>query len=358
MVLSDKQILEIREHLERAQNPVFFYDNDADGLCSYVMLRKFIDRGKGVAVRSHPDVDERYAKRVQELSGDYIFVLDRPMLGEKFVSEIKSLGLPIVWIDHHEVEDEKLDYDALYRYNTLDGKNGSNEPVAYWAYKISGRKEDVWVALMGCIADHYLPDFVSEFSERYGEYWTKEKIEKPFDAYYKTEIGRLGQVVGFGLKDSITHVVQMQNFLVQCKGPSDLFLEIEGSKAFAKKYRDLKKKYDSLVTKAKQGAGDDIVFFSYGGDMSISSEISNELSYLYPGRKILVAYSSGPLTNISMRGDNVKGLIDGLLGGFENATGGGHTNAVGLRIQSKDLERFKKEVEEKILYDKDKRNKN
>jgi len=109
-MLSKKQILEIREHLERAQNPVFFYDNDADGLCSYVLLRRLIGRGKGVAVRSHPDVDEGYAKKAQELNADYIFVLDRPVLGERFVEEISKLQLPIVWIDHHDLKDEKHSY--------------------------------------------------------------------------------------------------------------------------------------------------------------------------------------------------------------------------------------------------------
>lgn len=32
-MLTEKQISEIREHLEKAQNPLFFFDND-DGLCS------------------------------------------------------------------------------------------------------------------------------------------------------------------------------------------------------------------------------------------------------------------------------------------------------------------------------------
>ena len=30
---TEKQIKEIRDHLDRAQNPVFFFDNDPDGLC-------------------------------------------------------------------------------------------------------------------------------------------------------------------------------------------------------------------------------------------------------------------------------------------------------------------------------------
>src|SRR3989344_6482178 len=103
-MLTEKQLQEIREHLEKAQNPVFFYDNDADGLCSYVILRRFIGRGKGVVIRSFPDLNASYAKKAQELNADYVFVLDKPVVSMEFVEEIERIGLPIVWIDHHDID--------------------------------------------------------------------------------------------------------------------------------------------------------------------------------------------------------------------------------------------------------------
>jgi len=343
-MLVENQILEVREHLEQAQNPIFLYDNDADGLCSYVLLRKFIGRGKGVAVKSHPDVDEGYAKRVQELNSDYIFVLDRPMLGERFVEEVKKLQLPIVWIDHHETEDnKKYDDKNIFTYNPNNGDVRSSEPVCYWSYKISNRREDLWISLMGCIADHYLPDFSEEFSLQHPEYWGKS-IKQPFDGYYRTEIGRLARVIGFALKDSITHVVQFQNFLIKCRNPSEMILGLGSNNSFSRKYRELSEKYSLLISRAKGCLGEKLLFFNYGGDLSISSEISNELSYLYPQKIIVVAFSSGPISNISLRGDNVRSLIDELLPKFENFSGGGHRDAVGARLQTEDLERFKEEI--------------
>ena len=346
-MLSEKQILEIREHLEKAQNPLFFYDNDADGLCSYILFRRFIERGKGVSVRSHPDVDEIYAKKAQELNVDYIFVLDRPILGKKFVEEVQKLQLPIVWIDHHDVRGE--DYDNVFVYNPTKNKERSEEPVSFWAYKITNRKEDIWLALMGCIADHYLPDFAKDFGEKCPEFWAKKEIIKePFDAYYKTEAGRVARALSFGLKDSVTHVVQLQNLLINSKGLADMIIELESNKPFAKRYRDIKKKYDLLIEKAKKHVKDKLLFFNYGGDLSISSDISNELSYLYKNKVIVVAYSSGPITNISMRGKDVKEIIEKTLPSFENATGGGHVNAVGVRLQTQDIEIFKNEIEKEI----------
>ena len=71
-MLTQKQIKEIKEHLEKAQNPVFFFDNDSDGLCSFLLLSRWMNRGKGVAVKSFPDLNEGYFRKVDELNADYI----------------------------------------------------------------------------------------------------------------------------------------------------------------------------------------------------------------------------------------------------------------------------------------------
>ena len=49
-MLTQKQIKEIREHLDKAQNPLFFFDNDVDGLTSFLILQRYIGSGRGIAV--------------------------------------------------------------------------------------------------------------------------------------------------------------------------------------------------------------------------------------------------------------------------------------------------------------------
>ncbi len=346
-MLTSKQLLEIREHLEKAQNPIFLFDNDVDGLCSYVLLRRFIGRGKGVAVKSHPNVDAGYAKRVAELGGDYIFVLDRHSLGNEFVSEIASLNIPIVWIDHHDVMREKLDYSLLYQYNPAYGKKKSFESTTYLCYCATNRIEDFWIALMGCIADHNLPSDVSAFTDNHPELWGK-KITQPFEALYTTGIGRLARALSFGLKDSTSHVVQLQNFLIACKSPFDLEKDLEANSAFGNRYRELMQKYLALFAEAKNSVEDNLVFFNYGGQMSMSSDLSNELSYLFPKHYVCVSYSLGVNTNVSLRGKGVAKILEKLLPKFEDARGGGHADAVGARIRTEDVARFKEELKEII----------
>ncbi len=340
-MLTAKQINEIREHLENAKNPVFYYDNDADGLCSYVLLRRFLGRGKGVAVRSFPDLNASYARKVFELKADYVFVLDKPVLSREFIEEISKANLQIVWIDHHDIEREKFEeeFDNLYVYNSSLG-NGGGEPVTYLCYKVTNRKEDVWLAVIGCIADHYLPNFISEFKENYGEFWTRKNVKEPFDAYYGTEIGKIARAINFGLKDSITNVVQLQNFLISCSFPGEVLSESGKNYNFRKKYLEIEKKYNDLINKAEQGVSGRVIFFEYGGEISISSDISNELFYKHSDKFVVVAYKKGEISNLSLRGKNVKKILEKVLkevGGH----GGGHDDAVGARIATSDLGKFK-----------------
>ncbi|MDP3882427.1 MAG: DHHA1 domain-containing protein [Nanoarchaeota archaeon] len=349
-MLSKEQIAEIKGHLDKAQNPLFYYDNDADGLCSFVLLRRAIGKGKGVAAKSYPALNAQYAHKVHELNADYVFILDKPLVGEDFLEEMDKIQIPVVWIDHHDLGKEPYDKDKfpnVHFYNSAHN-GGVGEPVTYLAYKILEKEEDSWIAMMGCIADHYLPDFKEEFAKKYPELWRND-IQKPFDALYKSEIGKLAQALSFGIKDSITHVVQFQNFLIQCKGPEEIFAESKGNENFRIKYSEIRKKYDVLLEKAKAQVGEKVVFFEYSGDLSISSEIANELSYLYPNRHIIVAYSKGGGVNISLRGKKVRDIFNKVIVGFEGASGGGHEEAIGSRIRKDDLEKFKNLFEEEVV---------
>lgn len=349
-MLTKKQIEEIREHLERAQNPIFYFDNDCDGLCSYVLLRKFIGRGYGVAIKSYPALDASYARKAQELKADYVFVLDKPVISEGFGEEIAGMGLPFIWIDHHDEKDNlSAKFDNVHAYNPArnNGKDKSTEPVAYLSYQIAGRKEDMWVSMIGCIADCFMPDFADEFAKRYPEYWGK-KVEKPFDVLYTTEIGNIALGLNFGLKDSPSNIVYLQNFLIECKNPSDVFSEVVGNKNFRKKHSEIKKRYDSLMEKAQKNTSGKLIFFEYGGETSMSSDLSNALSYFYSGKYIAVAYRKAGVYNVSMRGKGIKKILLDVLKEFKDATGGGHEDAVGAVVKKDDLDKFKELLEKEI----------
>jgi single-stranded DNA-specific DHH superfamily exonuclease len=343
-MLTKKQVSEIKEHLERAQRPIFFFDNDPDGLCSFLLLQRYIGRGKGVSIKSFPELIEDDFRKVHELNADYIFILDKPLVSKSFFDQAEKFNIPIVWIDHHVI-DKKDVPDFVNYYNPVFNKKKSEEPVTALCYQVTERKEDLWLAVAGSISDHFVPDFYKDFEKKYPEFKVKEKT--PFGILYNSPIGKIIMILSFGLKDRTTNVVNMAKFLIGAKSPYDVLEENKKNKSFHERYKTLNSKYQHLLEKAVSARNFEskILFFKYAGDFSVSRDLSNELSYKFSEKIIVVIYVRGLKANISMRGENVKDLFLKSIKDFENATGGGHRNAVGGQMQVKDVEEFRERLE-------------
>ncbi len=345
-MLTKKQVKEIREHLEKAQNPVFFFDNDPDGLCSFLLLQRYIKRGKGVAIKSFPEMTEEYFRRVSEFNSDYIFILDKPVVSSAFFEEARNFNIPIVWIDHHKIDGLKVP-DFVNYYNPAMKNPKKNAPVTYLCNQVANKKEDMWIAVLGCVFDRFVPDFYPDFYKMYPDLAIKSK--EAFDIYYKSQIGRIVKMMCFGLKDRITNVMKMLKFFEEVKTPYEVLEETGKNREMHTRFKQISRKYDKLFDKAKLLADNNkLLLFQYSGDLSISADLSNELSYTFPKKIIIVIYTTGIKANISARGKNVKELILKSIKDIEGATGGGHENAVGAQVKIEDLERFRENLEKEI----------
>ena len=342
-MLTEKQINGIKEHLNKAQNPLFFFDNDQDGLCSFLLLQKYIGRGKGFPIKSTP-LDVNYFRKINELNPDYIFLLDIPDVKEEFFEEVRKLNLPIVWIDHHIYDIENIPKFVDY-YNPFSKKSELSSTTDL-CYQVTRRKEDLWLAIVGSISDKFVPPYYSNFRKEYPELTIDSK--DAFEIFYNSDIGKIAQLLGDGLKDTTTNVIKMVKFLMKSRGPFDVLQEVPENREMHEKFNIISKKYNKFIEKAKSEVkeSDKLVFFEYGGNMSMSAALSNRLSYLFPGRFIFVAYIKEDFVNISGRGKNVKTILEKVLKDFDNAKGGGHEDAVGARIMKRDLEKFREKVKD------------
>ncbi|MBU4069364.1 MAG: hypothetical protein KJ646_00105 [Nanoarchaeota archaeon] len=339
-MLTKKQITEIREHLHSAQNPLFFFDNDADGLCSFLLLQRYIERGKGVSIKSFPSLTQEYFRRVKELNADYIFILDKPSVSKDFFNEARQINIPIVWIDHHATDLKEIP-DYVHYYNPFFNKLKTTEPVTDICYQITSKKDDLWIAVAGCIADNFVPDFYLNFKKKYSDLSLDSK--NAFDIFYKTEIGKIARIFNFALKDKTTNVIHMLKFLMKIKTPYEVLEENSKNYAMHNRFNEINKKIQKLIEKAKQVEinHEKLLFFQYGGNLSISSDLSNELSYIFPEKIIVVVYITGTKANISARGIKVKNIILNAILDLKDSTGGGHENAVGAKVKIEDLEIFR-----------------
>lgn len=343
-MLTQKQIKEIREHLEKARNPVFFYDVDADGLCSFLLLARWIGRGKGVVTRNFRESGTQYIKRAEELGADYIFVLDNPTMPQEFVDEINKMNIPLVVIDHHDVP--RLDSIEFY-YNTVE-VSGKNESVSYLCYEITKQKKDMWLAVVGSIADCQMLGFFKEFAKENSDLVDCE-YESAFDVRYKCKLGKIIDIFNYGLKDTTTNVVRMSNFLLKVNFPSEIFEENYKTKSFLDRYNFIEGIIKKLIDKAEDKIDLDkkLLFFSYGGCVSVSQHLADRLMYKYPELVIVVGYNlGGGIIKFSLRGPiDVRELTLNAIENIHGATGGGHKHATGAQIPENSVEKFKRNLE-------------
>jgi len=352
-MLTQKQVKEIKRHLDKAQNPLFFFDNDPDGLCSFLLLQRYVKKGKGVAIKSFPALTVDYFRKVEELKADYIFILDKPVVSEEFWEEVEKINIPVVWIDHHEINEKDISEFVDY-YNPLKNKPQTNEPVTALCYQVTNKREDLWIAVIGCISDKFVPDFYKEFEKIYPDlvFNTKRKIEYgtssfAFDVFYKTQIGKILKLFSFALKDTMTNVVHMIKFLMKVETPYEVLEETNKNHTVHYRFKQIDVKYQKLLRKAElvEKKSKKILFFQYSGDLSVSSDLANELSYKFPNKVIVVVYVIGVKANISVRGKKIRKIILKSIENLEGATGGGHEDAVGARVRMEDLEKFKENLD-------------
>jgi single-stranded DNA-specific DHH superfamily exonuclease len=341
-MLTKKQVKEIMEHLDKAQNPLFFFDNDQDGLCSFLLLQRYLGRGKGIPIRSFPEMNAGYFRRVRELGADYIFILDKPLVSDQLFKEVEQVNIPLVWIDHHEIQVDRVPEFVSY-YNPLYNKNKTDEPVTALCYQVANQKNDSWLAFIGCVSDNFIPDFYNEFRKKYPDL-IDEKMKNALDIFYKSEIGKIGRIFGFALKDRITNVVKMLKFLMKVKTPYEVLEKSNENYFMHERFDFVNKKYQRLIEKAKACKDEKILFFEYGGDLSISGDLANGLRCEFPDKIVIVVYINGIKANISARGKNVKKIVLEAIKNLEGARGGGHRDAVGAQVRVGDVEKFRKKI--------------
>jgi len=340
-MLTASETKEILEHLEKAQNPLFLFDNDQDGLCSFLLLQRFIGRGKGFPIKSFPEMDETYFKKCLELNADYIFILDKPLVSSAFFEEALKYNLPVVWIDHHDVgvEEKKLPENVHY-YNPV--KKGDYEPVTSLCYNVIKNKKDLWIAVIGSISDRYIPEWYGDFLKEYPELGKKAK--DAFEILYTMEIGKAARILGYSLKDKTTNVISMLKFMMNAKSPLDI-LEVTNKNNFMhERFEVLDSKIKKFVERANEkghGLSEKFVYFEYGGDLSLSADISNELSFLFPKESVFVVFLAQGKANISARGKNIRKIVLEAIKDLKNSTGGGHEDSAGAKVMTEDLEKFK-----------------
>ena len=334
MALNKTQISKIREELETCKKPLIFFHDDCDGLCSFLLLYRFVGDGKGIIIKTTPKVDEKFVKQVEEYGPDKVFIVDIAIVEQEFLDRIK---IPVIWVDHHS----PLKRTNVMYFNPRVEKVEDNMPVSYLIYKVV--RQDMWISMMGAIGDWYWPDFAEEFKKEYPDLLSKE-IDDPETALFETKLGKLIQIISFCLKGTTADAMKYTKILTRIKTPYEILnQETPAGKYVYKRYKAMNTEYENLLKQAlKQKPDGKLLLFEYlHGNVSFTKDVANELLHRFPKEVTIIAREKSDEMKMSIRSKKIiiPPILQKALEGVEGH-GGGHEHACGANVKKADFKRF------------------
>src|SRR3989344_2459183 len=320
-------IKKISSMLERAENPLYLYDDDAYGLCSYLLLKIKFKKGTGIPVKRAPKIDVDFVKILNHYTYDLLVILDKPLTDQEFIDKIKT---PIVYLDHHQIQELK----GVYYYNSRFNKN-DDSPTTKICHDIV--KQDDWIAAVGIVADWHLPSFLKKLTKAYPDLIKNTK--KPEKILFEMEMGKLAKIFSFILKGDNKVLKECVSVLEKATSPYEI-LENKNS-IIMQRFEEVNKIYEELLNSAiKERSRDKLLVFTYlSGKVSSTGELANELFYKFPKKMVVIAREKDNEMRMSIRGKNaLKHLAKALVG--INGYGGGHENACGGSVAKEDFIKF------------------
>ncbi|MFT4310317.1 MAG: DHH family phosphoesterase [Candidatus Woesearchaeota archaeon] len=311
---------------------VVFFDDDVDGLCSYLQWFHFYKQVKGVMLKHSPTLNISYLRYV--VNCQQVCVFDKPGIDPEFVAQCP---VPIVWIDHHPPNQR---FDTVETINpVLTGT--TPYPTSYWVY-LKTDKQYAWLACLGIISDwQWEQEVCAVMQEQYPSLMTQQSAPALlFDA----PLGTCVQIMLFNLKGKHEEVKKSLRCLEKIQSPLELLEQSSAPAVFLyKRYKSMKKQYDVLWQQAQCCVSDDpVMLFMYTqANTSFTAWLSNELVYRNPQKLVIIARLSNGEYKCSLRALHVD-VRRMLQTALENVQGygGGHEHACGACVAEHDFERF------------------
>lgn len=334
-MLTEQQLNEIRSSLAEAKNPLFFFDDDTDGLTSFLLLYRKYKKGHGIAVKAPQTEEMLYLRKIQEYNPDLVVVLDRPVLTQNLLNQIQ---VPVIWIDHHEPQDKQ---GARY-YNPMVLTKGDNRPTSYWCYQVV--LQDLWIAMIGIIGDWYVPEMLKgfEYKNLIGD------AKTPDDILFETEFGKLIKIYNFALKGRTTDTRKYINAFIKVQSPLEILNQTTTRGKFIyHHFEKINSHYQEVLDLALKKKGKENVFvFTYpSSEHSFTGTLSNELLHRIDEKILVIAREKEGEMRVSLRGKNtiilpiIKQALEKVGG-----TGGGHAMACGANVKKEKFQVFVEEI--------------
>ncbi|MBI4141955.1 DHH family phosphoesterase [Candidatus Woesearchaeota archaeon] len=341
-VLTKDECSRILDELTNCQRPLFLFHDDPDGLASFLILYRWKQEGRGLPVKAVPRITTQFLQKIIDYDADKVFVLDVAVVEQDFLDQAK---VPVVWIDHHPLlEREKVLYFNSRKHDNL------NVPTPHLCFDVV--KQDLWLAVVGCVGDWHLPSELLEgFREEFSDL-LPENINTPEQALFDSKTGLLAKVLSFNLKGKMQDVMKSIKVLTRINSPYEILnQETPRGRLIFKKFEEINAKYEELLGRAIKKKSDDPIFvFTYSDDeLSLTKDVANELLYRFPDKIIILGRERSGEVRCSLRSakQDIQKILESALIGVQGH-GGGHEHACGASIKKEDFEQFVKNIRKEI----------
>jgi single-stranded DNA-specific DHH superfamily exonuclease len=340
MAIPPEALQEFRSRVIAAARPLILYDDDGDGLCSY-LLCNHARHGDDVGIRVHTGatVSADYLAKVELHQPDLVVILDKPYLDPAFAEGCK---VPILWLDHHAPQ--QVPWSHVTYYNPRLHDDADNRCTTHWVWHALGEPKDLWLAAVGSISDWQMTDIAEGFRAEHGELLAGAATAP--EALFDAPFGELARIVQFNLKGDARDVREAIELLRGVTGPQELLLRTtKAGRKLGKRYDLVRTEYERLLALCTAAATDDPILFHVFGELEISlvGELANELIHRYPDKVVVLARSSKGDHKLSIRSASVPvahAVAEAMRVSQVRGNAGGHTHACGGKIPDEDFPRF------------------
>ncbi|MFA4820376.1 MAG: DHHA1 domain-containing protein [Candidatus Aenigmatarchaeota archaeon] len=348
-----RRAINFLEKIKPTDEIVVIFNNDGDGICSCVLLNKFLEktgRKKPYIIPQPMPMDKNIIQRIQTTVPNKLIFLDIAVDQQQNV--LKKLGsiCDIMIVDHHQVfkdmnrqqtDASSHHTSALVHYNPRIETHDTYRSTSYCVYKICSKIIDMsdllWIAGVGMVSDYNLEDskdLVKELKKIYS-------LEEPL---YGTKLGRIADMITSTRATNILSCEQMVGVLENTnfedfEKARNADKMVESQKIIENEITDILADYEHKMERSGK-----IIFYNIKSKFNLGSSISTKISENVQKDLVVVYERSGNRIKISARNQakNINaGKVMQRASKEVGGSGGGHEAAAGATFPAVEWDRFK-----------------
>ena len=343
-MLTKQEIQLLHKTITTSARPLVFFDDDADGLASYLLIQDTNAEAHGIRAARGPQLTHHFIGFVRRTHPDTVLIIDKPLVDEEFFRQVTT---PTLWLDHHDPQayQQHKQHAHIQYLNPASNDSEDHRPTSYWIQQ--ALQGPIWIAAAGVTAD-WDSSLLDAFRKEYPK--LAPKTNDIQEALYDSKLGDIIRILNFCMKGSTQEIDECIQALTHIKTPQELLNATSThAKHVQKHVKPILKEYHKQLEQASQGESKQGVYTYVFEDIqtSLVTNVANELNTKIEEDILIIGRDDGTRINFSMRSTHtpLNKMLEEALAHVEGY-GGGHENACGGSIRKDHWQEFLRHIQE------------